>query len=67
MMNNVNELMNLVSQIRQNPIKVLSQKFNFPQNMSTNPQDILQYLLNSGQVSQEQINNAMQLRKQLMK
>lgn len=67
MMNNVNELMNLVSQIRQNPIKMLSQKFNIPQNMSTNPQDILQYLLNSGQVSQEQVNNAMQLRKQFMK
>ena len=37
------------------------QRFNVPQNV-TNPQDIVQYLLNTGQVSQDQLNRAMQMR-----
>lgn len=40
---------------------LIMQRFNVPQNV-TNPQDIVQYLLNTGQVSQDQLNRAMQMR-----
>lgn len=40
---------------------LIMQRFNVPQNV-TNPQDIIQYLLNTGQVSQDQLNIAMQMR-----
>lgn len=60
MMNNANDIMNLLQQIRQNPYQVLSQRFNLPQNLN-NPNDIIQHLLNSGQVTQTQVNNATQM------
>lgn len=40
---------------------LIMQRFNVPQNV-TNPQDIVQYLLNTGQVSQDQLNRAIQMR-----
>ena len=40
---------------------LIMQRFNVPQNV-TNPQDIVQYLLNTCQVSQDQLNRAMQMR-----
>lgn len=60
-MNNLMVLMQMYQQLRQNPIQMLSQKFNIPPNMS-DPQQIIQHLLNSGQVSQAQINQVMQLK-----
>lgn len=60
MMNNANDIMNLLQQIQQNPYQVLSQRFNLPQNLN-NPNDIIQHLLNSGQVTQTQVNNATQM------
>lgn len=51
----------MLTQFKQNPIGMLSQRFNIPQNMN-NPNDILQHLLNSGQVSQEQVNRVMQMK-----
>ena len=48
-------LMQALMQIKQNPIAVLGQRFNLPQNLS-NPNDIIQHLLNTGQVTQEQVN-----------
>lgn len=48
----------MLNQIKQNPYAVLSQRFNIPQNMN-NPNDILQYLLNTNQVTQQQVNNIM--------
>ena len=61
MMNNVNNIMNLYQQMQNNPIQFLSRKFNIPQNMN-DPNSIIQHLINSGQVSQAQVNNMMQLR-----
>ena len=55
-----NNLLSMITQFRQNPVAALSQKFNIPQNMN-NPNDILQYLLNTNQVSQDQVNRAMQM------
>lgn len=52
---------NMINQFKANPLGVLSRKFNIPQNMS-NPQDIIQHLLNSGQITQAQVNQAMQMR-----
>ena len=51
----------MVNQFKQNPMAMLSRRFNIPQNM-TEPNQIIQHLLNTGQVSQSQVNNAMQLR-----
>ncbi|MBO7732818.1 MAG: hypothetical protein J6S67_09705 [Methanobrevibacter sp.] len=58
----------MLNQIKQNPMAMLSRRFNIPQNMNVNdPNEIIQYLLNTGQVSQQQYNNANQMAKQLGK
>lgn len=54
-----NDMFTMLMQFKQNPMGMLSQRFNIPPNLS-NPNDILQYLLNSGQVSQNQVNAVMQ-------
>ena len=61
MVGDLNDLTNLYQQMQQNPIQFLSRRFNIPQNLN-NPNDIIQYLLNSGQVTQSQVNNAMNMR-----
>lgn len=55
------ELTNMFMQFRQNPLGMLSQRFNIPLNMN-DPNQILQYLLNTNQVSQQQVNNVMQMK-----
>ncbi len=40
---------------------MLSQRYNIPQNLN-NPNEIIQHLLNTGQVSQMQVNQAMQMK-----
>lgn len=62
-MNNMN-FMQMLQQLRQNPMQMLSQRFNVPQNIQ-NPQEIIQHLLNTGQISQDQVNQAMQMRQQM--
>lgn len=61
-MNNPLQIMQLYSQFRNNPLGMLSKRFNIPQNMSNNPQEIIQHLLNSGQITQEQLNNAVRMK-----
>lgn len=56
-----NNPLSMVAQFRQNPLAVLSQKYNIPQGM-TDPNQILQHLLNTNQVSQDQVNRVMQMR-----
>ena len=63
-MNNPMQMMQMLNQIKQNPMQMLSQRFNLPANLPSNPQDIVQHLLNTNQVSQEQVNHAMQMRRQ---
>lgn len=65
------DIFSIYNQLRSNPMQLLSRRFNIPQNMN-NPQDIIQHLLNTGQISQAQVNQAMQMRnnpmiQQLMK
>ena len=67
MMNNMLNMAQMIQQLKADPVKMLSKRFNLPSNAPTNPQELLQYLLDSGQVSQQQINNAMQMRKMMMK
>ncbi len=70
MTNNLNDFINMYRQLKSNPVQFLSRRFNIPQNMN-NPNDIVQHLLNTGQVSQEQVNQVMSMKnnpilKQLM-
>lgn len=63
MLNNLNDVMNLYQQIKSNPMQILSQRFNIPQNVNLNdPNEIVQHLLNTGQVSQNQVNKVMGMR-----
>lgn len=60
---NPQEIMSMYQQMRSNPMQVLSQRFNIPQGVNVkDPNAILQHLLNSGQVSQAQVNNVMNMR-----
>lgn len=62
-MSNINDIVNMYQQMRNNPMQMLSQKFNIPQNVNqTDPNEILQYLLNTGQVTQSQVNQAMAMK-----
>lgn len=50
--------MQMLQQLQQNPLGILRQRgYNLPDNMS-DPRAIIQHLLNSGQVSQQQVNAA---------
>lgn len=54
-------ILNLLQSFKQNPLPMLmSRRFNVPQSMAGDPNAILQHLLSTGQVSQEQINRAYQ-------
>ena len=54
----MNNMLNMLAQLKSNPMKMLSPRFNVPSNINS-PQDIVQYLLNTGQISQNQLNNVM--------
>jgi hypothetical protein len=54
-MNNPVNLMQMLGQIKTDPFSFLGRKYNIPQGM-TNPNDIIQHLMNTGQVSQQQYN-----------
>ena len=54
-----NQIMMMLQQVKANPLGFFMQRgLNIPTNMANDPNAILQHLVNSGQVSQEQINNA---------
>lgn len=55
-------LMQMLQQFKQNPMQTLAQRrMNVPQNIANDPNAILQHLLSTGQVSQQQVNNAYQM------
>jgi len=59
-MNNINQIMQMYQQLRTNPMQMLARRFNLPQNINTsNPGDIIQHLLNTGQIQQSQLNQIM--------
>jgi len=50
--------LSMLSQIRSNPLGVLRQAgYNVPDGVNS-PQQIIQHLMNSGQISQQQLSNA---------
>jgi hypothetical protein len=53
--------MNLIqtyNQLRQSPMQILTKRFNIPNSVNINdPNAIIQHLLNTNQVSQQQVNN----------
>ena len=50
-------LMQMVNQIKQNPMQFLMQrKFNVPKNLMSDPQAMVQHLVSTGQIPQQQIN-----------
>lgn len=57
----------MMQQFKQNPMSMLSKRFNIPQNMSNDPNQIIQHLMNTGQISQAQYNAANQQARNLMK
>ena len=65
-MNSPMNMMQMVQQLKANPMQFLMQrKFNLPQNIDTsNPQAIINHLVQSGQISQEQMNRAYSMAKQ---
>lgn len=56
-----NSPIDMLEQFKQNPLAILGQRYNIPQGM-TDPNQILQHLLNTNQVSQDQVNRVMQMR-----
>lgn len=61
--------MQMLQQLKSNPLQFLAQRrFNLPQNFpATDPQAILNHLVKSGQVSQQQINTAYQMMSQFLR
>ena len=50
------DLPTALNAVKKNPIQFLiNSKFNVPNNIGNNPQSIVQYLINSGQVTQQQV------------
>lgn len=62
-----NNMLSMLAQLKSNPMQMLSQRFRLPANMPNNPQEIIQHLLNTGQVTQDQVNNAMQMKNQFFR
>lgn len=62
MMNNFMRMIQMYNQLRQSPMEILTKRFNIPNSVNLkDPNAIIQHLLNTGQVSQNQINNAANL------
>lgn len=57
----MNNLMQMYQSFKQNPMAMLNQRFKIPEGLNE-PNDIIQHLLNTNQVSQTQVNNAMNMR-----
>ena len=60
-----NQLMNQYQAFKSNPISFLTQRnVNIPRQYMNNPQDAVQYLLNSGRMTQDQYNRFSQMASQ---
>lgn len=61
-MTNPNNIMQLLEQFKANPVQMLMQmKLNIPANIANDPSAILNHLMSTGQVSQDQVNRAYQM------
>lgn len=58
----MNNIMGMLQQFKTNPMQFLiSRRFNIPQNLANDPNAIMNHLLSTGQISQQQVNNAYQM------
>ena len=58
-------LMGMLQQLKANPMQMLMQRrMNIPQNIANDPNAILNHLLQTGQISQQQVNQAYQMAQQ---
>ena len=58
----------MLSQLKHNPMALLSRRFKIPQNVNMqDPNAVIEYLMNSGQVSQDMYNRANQQLAQMKK
>lgn len=55
-----NSFLGMIQKFKSDPMGMLMQKYNIPQNLN-DPNQIIQHLLNTNQVTQEQVNRAMQM------
>ncbi len=59
----MNNIIQMYNQLRQNPMSILTKRFNIPDSVNMNdPNAIIQHLINTNQVSQTQVNNCMQMK-----
>ena len=64
-MGNMMNIMQMFNQFRQNPVGALaSMGYNIPQNVQNNPEGIVNYLRNSGQMSDQMFNQFSQMAQQ---
>lgn len=58
------QIMQMLQQLKSNPMSVLG-GLGIPQNIAGDPQAVIQNLMNSGRISQDQYNQAMQMAKNM--
>ena len=62
-----NNFMSQLQALQKNPMQFLLQrKLNVPQNIMNDPNAIIQHLMNTGQITQAQYNQANQMARQFM-
>lgn len=62
----IGKLKQSLGQFRQNPFEFLvKQKLNIPDEMQYNPEAIVQYLMNTGQMSQQQFDYLQNMKQQI--
>jgi hypothetical protein len=61
----MNPLFQMMNKPNNNMMQLLQQFQQFKQNFKGNPQEMVQQLLNSGRISQQQYNSAVQMAQQL--
>lgn len=61
----MNPLFQMMNKPNGNMMQLLQQFQQFKQNFKGNPQEMVQHLLNSGRISQQQYNSAVQMAQQL--
>ena len=54
-------IFNLLQAFNQNPMAMLQRRFNVPQGLNS-PNDIINHLLSSGQITQQQLDQVMGMR-----
>lgn len=59
-MNGMMNMMKMFQQFKSNPMQMLSRRFSIPDGIN-DPNEILQHLVNTNQVSQDQINQISQM------